>query len=358
MKSLHIADRAIGPSEPVFVIAEISANHNQSFDRAVELVRVAAEAGADAVKLQTYTADTLTINCDRELFRIGPGSPWSGRTLYDLYQEAHTPWDWQPQLKAVADDIGIPLFSTPFDPTAVDFLETMDVPAYKIASFEIVDTPLIARVAATGKPIIMSTGMATLSEVAEAVQVARDSGCEDLALLKCTSSYPAPPEEANLKTIRHLSDAFGVITGLSDHTLGIAVPVAAVALGARIIEKHFTLSRKDAGPDSAFSLEPDEFAAMVEAVRITESATGEVSYVRTPKELASFQFRRSLFAVQDIKAGERFTPDNVRSIRPGQGLPPKFTNLVFESTASQVVKRGTPLGWHHLVSHPEGPTSD
>lgn len=274
----HLAGRPIGPGQPVYIIAELSANHNQNLDEAVKLVHAAREVGADAVKLQTYTADTLTIESTRPEFRIGSGSPWEGRNLYELYQEAYTPWEWQPRLKAVADEIGIHLFSTPFDESAVVFLEQMNVPAYKVASFELVDLPLIERIAHTGKPMIMSTGMASLAEISEAVDTARGAGARDIALLKCTSAYPAPPEEMNLRTIAHLAEAFGVSVGLSDHTLGVEVPVAAVAVGACIVEKHFTLSRKVPGPDSAFSLEPHEFQAMIDAVRTAEKALGSVHY--------------------------------------------------------------------------------
>jgi N-acetylneuraminate synthase len=342
---MTIGARRIGTRNPVYLIAELSANHSQSFEQAVRLVRAAKEAGADAVKLQTYTADTLTIRSTRPEFRVGGGTLWDGRTLYDLYSEAYTPWEWQPKLKAVADDLGLDLFSTPFDPTAVEFLERMDVPAYKVASFELVDLPLIERIARSGKPMIMSTGMATLAEIAEAMNAARRAGAEDIALLKCTSAYPAPPEEMNLRTIPHLAEAFGVPAGLSDHTLGIAVPVAAVALGACIIEKHFTLSRAEPGPDSAFSLEPHEFKAMVEGVRTAERALGTIHYGLCGKDEASRVFRRSLFVVEAINAGEPFTAENVRSIRPGHGLPPKFLGEVLGRRAAQDLARGTPLRW-------------
>ncbi|MFO0852003.1 MAG: pseudaminic acid synthase [Gemmataceae bacterium] len=348
MKSLAIAGRPVGSGHPCYLIAELSANHGQDFDQAVKLVRAAKEAGADAVKLQTYTADTLTIPSDRPEFRIGGGTLWDGRTLHALYGEAYTPWDWQPKLKRVADDLGLHLFSTPFDPTAVDFLEEMGVPVHKIASFEIVDLPLVERVAKTGKPIIMSTGMATLAEISDAVDTVRKTGNEQLVLLKCTSAYPSPPSAMNLRTIPHLGEAFGVPTGLSDHTLGTAVPVAAVALGACVIEKHMTLSRAVPGPDSAFSLEPHEFKQMAEAVRVTEQALGEVHYGVTADDLKSRVFRRSLFVVADVKAGERFTAANVRSIRPGHGLPPKFLPEVLGRTAARDLARGTPLSWDAL----------
>ena len=337
--------RRIGWGEPVYIVAELSANHNQDFEQAVALIHAAKEAGADAVKLQTYTPDTLTIPSDKEYFRIGGGTLWDGRTLYDLYGEAYMPWEWQPKLKEIADDIGIDLFSTAFDLTAVDFLEEMGVPVHKVASFEIVDIPLIEKMARTGKPLIISTGMATLGEIEEAVQAARRAGATQIALLKCTSAYPAPPEEMNLRTIPHLSEAFGVPVGLSDHTLGIAVPVAAVALGACIVEKHFTLSRDIPGPDSAFSLEPQEFKAMVEAIRTAEKALGEVHYGVSEREAQSRIFRRSLFVVRDMRAGEVFTDENVRSIRPGYGLPPKYLPEILGRRAVKDIEKGTPLNW-------------
>ncbi len=348
-KCMKVQGKLIGHGHPVFIIAELSANHNQSFDEAVKLIHAAKEAGADAVKLQTYTPDTMTIDCDAEAFKI-KGTIWEGRTLYDLYQEAYTPWEWQPKLMDVATNLGIPLFSTPFDATAVDFLEEMGVPAYKVASFELVDIPLIRRIAATSKPMIISTGMATLPEIEEAVEAARGAGASEIALLKCTSAYPAPPEEANLRTIPNLAETFAVPAGLSDHTLGIAVPVAAVALGACIIEKHFTISRSVPGPDSAFSLEPHEFQAMVEAIRVAEKAVGKVNYQPTDKEMGSRVFRRSLFAVEDIKAGEELTERNVRSIRPGYGLHPRHLDVVLSKRAETDIPRGTPLAWGLLIS--------
>ncbi|MHC4201978.1 MAG: pseudaminic acid synthase, partial [Planctomycetota bacterium] len=280
---VQIGARRVGPGRPVYLVAEMSANHGRDFDRAVRIVRAAREAGADAVKLQTYTPDTMTIDSDSELFRIGKGTIWEGRRLYELYTEAMTPWDWQPKLKELADEIGIDLFSTPFDHAAVDFLEEMDVPVYKVASFEVVDIPLLRKIASTGKPVIMSTGMATLAEIDEAVRTLRDGGAGSLAILKCTSAYPAQPEEMNLRAIPYLAEAFDCVAGLSDHTLGIAVPVAAVALGACIVEKHFTLSRRDPGPDSAFSMEPAEFRSMVDAVRAVERALGEERYEVTER---------------------------------------------------------------------------
>jgi len=344
-----IGERRIGPERPVYFIAELSANHGQSYEQAVRLVRAAKEAGADAVKLQTYTADTLTIRSDRPEFRVCGGTLWDGRTLYDLYNEAHMPWEWQPKLKAQADELGLDLFSSPFDPTAVDFLESMGVPAYKVASFELIDLPLVEKIAGTGKPVILSTGMASLAEISDAVEVVRRVSDAGLALLKCTSAYPAPPDEMNLRTIPHLAEAFGVPAGLSDHTLGIAVPVAAVALGACIIEKHFTLSRAEPGPDSAFSLEPHEFRALVEGIRTAEQALGTVRYGLSGKDEASRVFRRSLYVVEDVRSGEPLTSANVRSIRPGNGLPPKFLPSVLGRRAAEDLAKGTPLSWNLVV---------
>jgi pseudaminic acid synthase len=342
---ITINDRCVGPGFPVYIVAEISANHNQNFDRAVRLVEAAKQAGADAIKVQTYTPDTMTIDCDSEPFQIR-GTLWDGRTLYDLYREAYTPWDWQPRLKQIADELGIVFFSTPFDITAVDFLEEMGVPMYKIASFENVDLPLLRKVAETGRPIIMSTGMATLGEIDEAVRVIRGTSAAQLALLECVSAYPAQPEEMNLRTISNLSKVFHLPVGLSDHTLGTAVPVAAVALGACIVEKHFTLSRDIPGPDSAFSLEPCEFREMVQSIRVVERALGQVCYDITEHEFASRILRRSLFVVQDVKAGEMFTAKNVRSIRPGHGLHPRYLEEVVGRHASRDIERGTPLAWN------------
>lgn len=342
---LEIAGRLVGSGHPTYIIAEISANHGQNYDQAARLVRLARECGADAVKLQTYTADTLTIDCDKEWFRIGKGTLWEGRNLYELYKEAYTPWEWQPKLKALADEIGITLFSTPFDETAVDFLESMGVPAHKIASFELVDLPLIRRVAATRKPVIMSTGMATLGEIDEAVSAFREAGGTQLALLKCTSAYPSPPEEMNLRTIQHLGRAFGVPSGLSDHTMGYAIPVAAVSVGACIVEKHFTENRSIPGPDSAFSLEPQELKDMVQAIRMAERALGTISYSVTPKEAASRAFRRSLFVVSDVRAGDVFTVHNLKSIRPGYGLPVKNLSLFLGRRAAKDISKGTPATW-------------
>ena len=348
-KSIQIGTRIVGEGHPCYIIAEMSANHGQSFEQAERILRAAREAGADAVKLQTYTADTITLNCHNEHFRIGKGTLWEGKNLHDLYHEAHTPWDWQPKLKRIADELGLDCFSTPFDFTAIEFLEKMHVPAYKIASFELVDLPLIRRVAITGKPVIMSTGMASLAEIDDAVGAFREVGGTQLALLKCTSAYPSPVGDMNLKTIANLSAAFGVPAGLSDHTLGIAVPVAAVALGACLIEKHLTLSRGVPGPDSAFSLEPPEFKAMVEAVRTAEQAVGRVCYEVSENEQASRVFRRSLFVVEDVANGEAFSVRNVRSIRPGHGLAPKYLPNILGRHAARAVIRGTPLSWDLIV---------
>lgn len=335
----------------VYVIAELSANHNGSLKRAIESIRAAAETGADAVKLQTYTADTLTIDCDNEYFRISGGTAWDGRTLYDLYKEAYTPWEWHAELQQVALECGLEFFSTPFDDTAVDFLEQLNVPRHKVASFELVDIPLLKKIGSTKRPVIMSTGMASEEEIQEALDALHSSGCPDITLLKCTSAYPARPEDANLNTIPELAKKFGCKVGLSDHTLGIAVPVAAVALGARVIEKHFTLSRADGGADSGFSLEPAEFKDMVDAVRIAERALGKVQYGGSPGDEKSKIFRRSLFVVKDIKAGERFTKENIRSIRPGQGLPPKFYEAILGQAAVCDIERGMPLAWHQIVKN-------
>src|SRR2546426_244108 len=342
---VQINGRQIGPGHPVYVVAELSANHNQDFDQAVRIIQAAKQAGADAVKLQTYTPDTITIHSNGEYFRINSGTLWDGCKLHELYADAYTPWDWHPRLKIIASELGLDLFSSAFDPTAIDFLEQMNVPAHKVASFEIVDIPLIQKMARTGKPLIISTGMASLEEMDEAVQMARLAGAEQLALLKCTSAYPASPDEMNLRTIPELANRFGVPVGLSDHTMGIAVPVAAVALGASIIEKHLMLSRSLNGPDSAFSLEPQEFKSMVNAVRTAERALGEVHFGASAHESGTRVLRRSLFVVQDVKRGEPFTAENVRSIRPGYGLHTRHLADVLGMCAARDVERGTPLSW-------------
>jgi pseudaminic acid synthase len=349
MDAIQIGGKKIGPASPVYIVAELSANHNGSIEQAQKIVEAAKDAGADAVKLQTYTPDTITIACDREPFRIGGGTLWDGKTLHELYGEAYMPWAWQPKLKKVAEDLGMECFSSAFDESAVDFLETMNVPAHKVASCELVDLPLIQKMAATGKPLIMSTGMATLEEIEEAVATARGAGAKQVALLKCTSAYPAPPEEMNLRTIPELGRRFDVPVGLSDHTMDIAVPVVAVSLGACLIEKHLTLSRAEGGPDSGFSLEPAEFKAMVEAVRTAESAMGAVHFGVSEHEASSRAFRRSLFVVRDLKKGEKFTSNNIRSIRPGHGLHTRHLAEVLGKTAAFDIVQGTPVSWD-LVS--------
>lgn len=346
---IQIGSRKIGKGFPAYIIAEISANHRQDFNEAEKLVRAAKEAGADAVKLQTYTADTLTIDCQAECFIQPQGSLWEGRTLYDLYQEGSMPWEWQPKLKKLADDLDIDLFSTPFDSTAVDFLENMAVPAYKLASFEIIDLPLIKKIAATGKPIIMSTGMATIGEIDEAASTARSVGASQIALLKCTSAYPAKTSDMNLKTIPHLSRTFNLPVGLSDHSEGITVAIAAIALGAGIVEKHFTLSRKNESLDSAFSLEPQEFKELVDAVRLTEQALGQIRFGSGKGERDNVNFRRSLFIVKDINKGDILTSENVRSIRPGGGILPKYFNAVIGNKIKRTVSEGTALTWELIL---------
>ncbi len=342
---LTINGRRIGPGEPTYFVAEMSANHGGDFEVAKGILEAAKEAGADAIKLQTYTADTMTIHSDRESFRIGGGTLWDGRTLYDLYKEASTPWEWQPELKAIAEKLGIDLFSAAYDASAVEFLEEMGVPAHKVASFEIVDLPLIARMAETGKPILISTGLASWEEMQEAVTAARNAGATQVALLKCTSAYPSPLEEMHLRAIPEMREAFGVPVGLSDHSLAIEVPVAAVTLGACLVEKHFTLSREMPSADAAFSLEPEEFRAMVRAVRSVEAALGVARPEIGPEEAKSRVFRRSLFVVHDVKAGERFSEENLRSIRPGDGLHPQHLKELLGRKAAVDIERGTPMAW-------------
>lgn len=349
-QDIRIGQRWIGDSHDPFVIAEMSGNHNGSLDRALELVDAAAAAGAHALKIQTYTADTMTIDLDRDEFFINdPNSLWKGNSLYKLYEQAHTPWDWHEAIFDRAASQGMIGFSSPFDSTAVDFLESLEVPCYKVASFENVDLPLIRRVAATGKPMIISTGMANVTEIGEAVEAARSAGCKDLILLKCTSSYPATPEHSHLATIPHLRQLFGCQIGLSDHTLGIGAAVASVALGARVIEKHFTLRREDGGVDSAFSLEPAELKLLVEESARARQSVGRVHYGRTQAEEKSLVFRRSLYIVQDLKAGDVLTPDNLRAIRPGLGLPPKYLETLLGRQLGRDVRRGTPMAWDLLA---------
>jgi pseudaminic acid synthase len=339
-----LAPARLGPSTPPFVIAEMSGNHNQSLERALAIVDAAADAGAHGLKIQTYTPETMTIDVNRGEFRISdPNSLWQGRSLFELYSEAFTPWEWHAPIFDRAAARGMVAFSTPFDETAVDFLEALDVPCYKIASFENTDLPLIRRVAATGKPLIISTGMATVAELDETVRAARAAGCVDLVLLKCTSTYPATPDNTNLSTIPHLRELFGCQVGLSDHTMGIGVSVASVAVGATVIEKHFTLSRAEGGVDSAFSMEPVEFAQLVTETDRAWQAMGDVAYGPTAAEQKSLQFRRSLYVVQDLKAGDVLTRDNVRAIRPGLGLPPKYLDELLGRSVTRDVPRGTPL---------------
>jgi len=345
--SFAIDGRVIGADHPPYIIAELSANHLGRIEIALDLIEAAAHAGAHAVKLQTYTADTMTLDHDSPEFVIQSG-PWQGRRLYELYEQAHTPWEWLPALFKQARDCGISCFSSPFDQSAVDVLESLNAPAYKIASFEMIDHPLIERAARTGKPLIMSRGMATAEEIADAVAVARGAGCRDLLLLHCVSGYPTPVEEINLASIPDLAQRFGVLVGLSDHTLDTAVSVAAVALGAVVVEKHFIRRRSDGGPDAGFSIEPDELADLVNCTQIAWKALGEPSYVRKASEASQVQLRRSLYITADIKLGDRLTPANFRSIRPGFGLSPKYYHDVLGRRAARDLSRGTPLRWEDL----------
>jgi len=346
MKTIKIGNRVISHNSPTFIIAELSANHKQDLELAKDTIYSIKESGSDAVKLQTYTPDTITIDCNNEYFQIKQGTLWDGKTFYQLYQEAYTPWEWHYELKELAEKLGLVFFSTPFDKTAVDFLEELNVPAYKIASFEITDIPLIEYAASKGKPLIISTGIATLCDIQEAVEACKRVGNDQIILLKCVSAYPASLEDVNLKTIPNMAQTFNCIVGLSDHTLGISVPIAAVALGAKVIEKHFILSRDIDSPDKEFSLTPDEFKEMVKAIREVEKALGKVSYELTEKMKKSREFARSLFVIKDIKAGEIFTEENVRSIRPGYGLHPKFLKEVMGRKAKKDINKGTPLTWN------------
>jgi len=346
MTSFKIGSRVIGADAPPFVIAEMSGNHNQSLEQALLIVEAAAKAGAHALKLQTYTADTMTLDlAEGEFFIKDPDSLWAGTSLYALYEKAHTPWEWHAPIFERAKALGMLAFSTPFDETAVDFLESLDVPAYKIASFENTDLPLIRRVAATGKPMIISTGMASVAELDESVRAAREAGCTDLVLLKCTSTYPASPLNSHIRTIAHLRELFGCQVGLSDHTMGMGVSVAAVAMGATVIEKHFTLNRADGGVDASFSLEPHELASLVVETERAWQSLGQVQYGVTAAEQKSLQYRRSLYVVRDMLAGEVFSKDNVRAIRPGRGLAPKHFDAVIGRKARFALSRGTALGW-------------
>lgn len=350
MREIAISGTKIGANYPPFVIAEMSGNHNQSFERALEIVEVVAKAGAHALKIQTYTANTMTLDIDKGEFYIDkPNSLWQGNSLYQLYQQAYTPWEWHKPIFDRCKELGIIGFSTPFDATAVDFLESLDVPFYKIASFENTDLPLIRKVASTGKPMIISTGMATVAELDETVRTAREGGCKDLVLLKCTSTYPATPENTNILTIPHMRELFDVQVGLSDHTMGIGVAVASVALGATIIEKHFTLRRADGGVDSAFSMEPEEMRQLVIESERAWQALGKVQYGSADAEKESLVFRRSLYVAQDMKAGDIFTPENLKAVRPGLGLPPKFYDMLLGKAIKQDVKMGTPVSWDLVV---------
>lgn len=344
-KSININKKTIGNDSPTYVIAEMSGNHNMDFNRAVKIMEAAKKSGADAIKIQTYTADTITLNCDNQYFQITQGTLWDGRTLHKLYEEAYTPWEWQPELKKIANEMGLDFFSSPFDFTSVDFLEKMDVPAYKIASFEITDIPLVRKVAGLGKPVIISTGIAKLADIELALETCRETGNEDVILLKCCSEYPTPYEDINLRTMQSMAQAFDCIVGLSDHTMGSAVATASVALGGKVVEKHLTLSRADGGVDSAFSMEPEELKKMVDDIRNVEKAMGRVTYDLTDKQLAEREHSRSLFIAQDMKAGDQFTPENLRSVRPGFGLHTKYYEQLLGKKVTRDVSMGTPMAW-------------
>ncbi len=345
---IKIGSRYVGAGEKTFIVAEMSANHLQDYERAEKIIYAAKEAGADAIKLQTYTADTITLDCDNEYFQITQGTIWDGTTCHKLFSEAYTPWEWQPKLMKLANELGMECFSSPFDPTAVDFMEEMKMPAYKVASFEIRDIPLIRKIARLGKPVIMATGIAYLEDIERAVKACREEGNEQIILLKCVSTYPTPYEDINLRVIPNMAEVFGCITGLSDHSMGSAVAVAGVALGAGMVEKHLTLSRADGGPDGAFSMEPAEFKQMVDDIRIVEKALGKVTYELTARQEKSREEGRSLFAVKDIKAGEAFTCENVRSIRPAFGIAPVYYDEILGKKSRADIKRGTPLDWKYV----------
>lgn len=348
MRQLQIGEKTIGADAPCFIIAELSANHGGDIAIAKETIKAAAEAGADAIKLQTYTADTITLDCDNEYFQIKQDTLWDGQSLYSLYEQAYMPWEWQGKLKEYAESLGLICFSSPFDKSAVDFLEKINVPAYKIASFEITDIPLIEYVASKGKPVIISTGIAEKEDIQEALKACYKMNNRDIILLKCTSAYPAPLEEANLRTIPDLAKSFDVISGFSDHTLGITGPVTAVALGAKVIEKHFILDRSIGGPDASFSLDKEQFSQMVQAVRQSEKMLGKISYELSEKSKKSREFSRSLFISQDVKEGDLLTTDNVRSVRPGFGMPPKELPNVLGKAFNATYSKGTPLSWDQI----------
>lgn len=348
-KRIRIGKRYVGEGEKTFVVAEVSANHLQDYGRAEAIIKAAAQAGADAVKLQTYTPDTITLDCDNDYFQITQGTIWDGTTLHKLYEEAYTPWEWQPRLMEYANGLGLECFSSPFDATAVDFMKEMDMPAYKVASFEINDIPLIRKIAGLGKPVILATGIAYLEDMERALQVCKEEGNEQVVLLKCTSAYPSPYEEMNLKVIPNMAQVFDCITGLSDHSMGTAAAVASVALGAKMVEKHLTLSRADGGPDGAFSMEPDEFKKMVDEIRIVEKALGKVTYELSEKQKRSREDGRSLFVVKNMKEGEIFTEENVRSIRPAFGLHTMYLDEIMGKRARMDISKGTPLDWKLIL---------
>jgi pseudaminic acid synthase len=348
-KRIRIGKRYVGEGEKTFVVAEVSANHLQDYGRAEAIIKAAAQAGVDAVKLQTYTPDTITLDCDNDYFQITQGTIWDGTTLHKLYEEAYTPWEWQPRLMEYANGLGLECFSSPFDATAVDFMKEMDMPAYKVASFEINDIPLIRKIAGLGKPVILATGIAYLEDMERALQVCKEEGNEQVVLLKCTSAYPSPYEEMNLKVIPNMAQVFDCITGLSDHSMGTAAAVASVALGAKMVEKHLTLSRADGGPDGAFSMEPDEFKKMVDEIRIVEKALGKVTYELSEKQKRSREDGRSLFVVKNMKEGEIFTEENVRSIRPAFGLHTMYLDEIMGKRARTDISKGTPLDWKLIL---------